>query len=141
MKTDIVMIKLEKKFTDITKEVNKHLVGVKNGFVIISSMHTTCGVKIMENEILSLSDIDDFLKRVAPEDIVYAHDKIDLRQVPLTERINGYSHVRMLFFDSSITVPVSDEKLMLGEWQSIMAVEMDGLPPRKRKFVIQVIEA
>jgi secondary thiamine-phosphate synthase enzyme len=135
----LIEIILDKEFTDITNYLNDYISGSKCGFLIISSLHTTCGLKILEHELLSLSDIDDFLKRIVPENKTYAHDKINLRQVPVTERINGASHVRMLFFESSLVIPVIDGKLALGEWQRVMAVEMDGAPPRERKFLIQMV--
>lgn len=133
-------IKLDKEFTDITEKINIAVQDIKTGLVTISSMHTTCGLKVMENELLSLHDIDNYLEEQSPKNGEYAHDKIHLRQVPLTERINGYSHVRMLHFESSITLPVQDGKLLLGQWQTLFAVEMDGMPPRMREFVVVIQE-
>jgi secondary thiamine-phosphate synthase enzyme len=138
MKIEKINIVLEKEFTDITEVINTAVKDIKTGLVTISSMHTTCGLKVMENELLSLHDIDNYLEEQSPKNGEYAHDKIHLRQVPLSERINGYSHVRMLHFESSITIPVQDGKLLLGVWQTLFAVEMDGMPPRKREFIIVI---
>ena len=141
----LIEIILDKEFTDITERVKKFIkkqqLGVGNGVVVINVLHTTVGLKVLENEILSLSDLDDFLNRVVPSTIPYAHDKIYLREVPLTERINGASHVKMLFFNSALTLPIINGELLLGTWQSIIAAEMDFNPTdlRKRTFIIQVI--
>jgi secondary thiamine-phosphate synthase enzyme len=131
----------QKEFTDITDIINKKIKnsGYKDGIILINSLHTTLGLKILENEILSLSDIDDFLKRVVPSTIDYAHDKINLRQVSPNERVNGISHVRMLFFDTSITLPIQDGKLLLGEWQKLFLVEMDGSPCRDRTIILTIL--
>jgi len=131
----------QKKFMDITNIVNEqvHISKIKDGIIVLHCGHTTAGFKIMENEILSLSDIDDFLKRVVPDSIPYAHDKINLRQVPPNERINGISHVRMLFFDTCITIPIQDGKLLLGEWQRLFLIEMDGSPCRERIIILTII--
>jgi len=131
----------QKEFMDITDAVNEqvHISKIKDGIIVLHCGHTTAGFKIMENEILSLSDIDDFLKRVVPSTIDYAHDKINLRQVPPNERINGISHVRMLFFDTCITIPIQDGKLLLGEWQRLFLIEMDGSPCRERIIILTII--
>lgn len=131
----------QKEFMDITDIVNKEIKRskTKNGIIVLHCGHTTCGLKIMENEILSLSDIDDFLKRIVPDSIQYAHDKINLRQVPPNERINGVSHVRMLFFDTSITLPIQNGELLLGEWQRLFLIEMDGSPCRERTVTITIL--
>ena len=69
----------------------------------------------------------------------YLHDLISLRtDVPENERINGHSHIRYLFFNSSETVPIENGKLILGEWKRIFAVELD--PSRDRRLVCSFIE-
>jgi thiamine phosphate synthase YjbQ (UPF0047 family) len=72
------------------------------------------------------------------KNIKYLHDIISLRQdVPADERINGHSHIRYMFFNSSEMIPVEDGDLMLGEWKQIFAVELD--PIRKRELVVSFI--
>jgi len=141
MYKSIIKILPQKEFTDITNIINEKIEnsGYGEGIILIHSLHTTAGFKIMENEILSLSDIDDFLKRIVPDSIPYAHDKINLRQVPPNERVNGISHVRMLFFDTSISIPIEDGKLLLGEWQRLFLIEMDGSPCRERIIILTII--
>jgi len=103
----------------------------------IYSKHTTCGVKIMEKEILSFVDIINHLEKSAPEGDSYQHDRIELRQVPLTERINGVSHVRMLYFPLSESIPVIERQPQLGKWQRIFLIEMDFAEPfREREIVL-----
>lgn len=130
-----------KRFTDVTQMIKDivHDSGIICGTCNIFSCHTTCGIKIMENELLSLSDIMTYLDKQIPEDAVYQHDRIDLRDVPVDERINAASHIRMLYFPTSETIPISHYNLDLGEWQSIFLVEMDyGIPFRKRKIIVTI---
>jgi len=134
-------ITTEKEFTDITSVIQKIVdeQDIYNGMVYLNVMHTTCGLKIMENEILSFSDIDEYLERQVPIDGHYAHDKINLREVPPDERRNGYSHIRMLFFQSNLAIPIKLRKLCLGKWQRIILAEMDGaFPPRERMILINI---
>ncbi|HPM41645.1 MAG TPA: YjbQ family protein, partial [bacterium] len=48
-------------------------------------------------------------------------------------RANARSHLMSLLLSASETVPVADGKLLLGDWQSIFFVELDG--PRERRGV------
>ena len=67
------------------------------------------------------------------------HDIIGIRDVPPTERINGYSHLRQLFLSTSETIPVLGGKIQLGKWQTPFLVELD--PARDREVVFSLIES
>jgi len=134
----------EKEFIDITDivETDVKLSQVKKGMLFINSMHTTFGLKIMENELLSLNDIDDFLEKLAPMNGEYKHNKVKLREVPPNERLNGASHIRMLFFNTQIAIPIENGKLLLGKWQRIFAIETDCDQKdfRLRELIITIIK-
>lgn len=127
-------------FHDVTEDV-KELVsgsGVKNGIAVIFSKHTTALVRILEKETLLMEDMANFLERYAPSTVLYKHDDIQNRvDVPSTERQNGYSHLRALFFNHSESVPIKDGKLEMGKWQSIFFVECD--PFRDREYLITIM--
>jgi secondary thiamine-phosphate synthase enzyme len=65
------------------------------------------------------------------------HDKIEIREVPVNERINAHSHLRQLLLPTSETIPVENGKLLLGKWQSVYLVELD--PIRDREVVLTFI--
>ena len=70
--------------------------------------------------------------------VKYLHDMISLRpETPEDERVNGHSHIRSLFFNSSETIPVNKGKLLLGEWKRIFFVELD--PMRNRELIVTFI--
>ena len=72
------------------------------------------------------------------KNIKYLHDLISLRNdVPVDERINGHSHIRHLFFNSSELIPVESGELLLGPWKQIFAVELD--PVRDRELICTFI--
>jgi secondary thiamine-phosphate synthase enzyme len=125
-----------KMFKDITFDIRRVLTDWKaqDGIVTVYSLHTTSCVKILENELLSLADIKLHLEGLAPEGYEYLHDNIDLRNVPPEERINGVAHVRSLYFPHSVQIPVFEGKLLMGEWQTIFLVDLDG--PRERKLQV-----
>ena len=98
-----IIIKTEKQFISLMTEINNLIQNEKGeGMVNVFVAHTTCAIKIMEGEILLLSDVQDYLARTWPQKGDYRHDIIGIRDVPITERINGYSHMRQLFFSSDV---------------------------------------
>ena len=139
--------KTDKMFTDISDEVEAIVPKNFEGLVNIYSPHTTCCVFQTENELLHLVDIRFFLDDKVPyvkqpegehRNVKYLHDLISLRSdVPADEPINGHSHVRSLFFNSSENVPIKDSKLLLGKWKRIFFVELD--PMRERELIVTFI--
>jgi len=119
---------------DITDEVRAALeaTGLKQGTVTLLSRHTTACININEREEQLKQDMTTFLKRFIPKDGDWLHnlDTIDGRD-------NAHSHLLGLFMTSSETVPFADGKLLLGTWQSIFFVELDG-PREKREVLVHI---
>jgi len=149
MKKILKMDKTDKLFTNITDTVqNFAQEWGESGIVNVFSCHTTCCIALLEDELLHKVDIRFFLDKVAPiwkepegdhKNIKYLHDLISLRNdVPADERVNGHSHVRSLFFNSSETIPVDDGKLLLGRWKNIFVVELDS--GRQREIILTFIK-
>ncbi len=143
-----IEIETDKLFTNITEEIASFASEWgRTGIVNIFSPHTTMCIWLTEDETLHHADVRFFLdssvpKTKSPEGLQkntkYLHDMISIRQdVPAEERINGHSHIRSLFFNSSETVPVNKGELTLGEWKNIFAIELD--PIRKRKLTCSFI--
>ena len=133
-----VIINTEKQFTWLNEMLSEFVKDKKGaGLLHVFTTHTTCAVKIIEGETLLLADINNFLDTLIPKEGNYMHDKIEIRDVPVNERINAYSHLRQLFLTTSETIPVQDGKLMLGKWQSVYLVELD--PIRDRQVIFTYI--
>ncbi len=126
-----ISINTEKQFTPLNDVIEKFLIGKKGlGMLNVFVAHTTCAIKVMEGEILLLSDVNTYLNKTFPEKNDYRHDIIEIRDVPLNERVNGHSHMRQLFFDSDVTLPVEDGRLVLGKWQKVFLIEFDPIRER-----------
>jgi secondary thiamine-phosphate synthase enzyme len=54
------------------------------------------------------------------------------------ESPNGHAHCQQLMLGASETVPVADGELLLGAWQRIFLVELDG-PRLEREVIIHVL--
>jgi secondary thiamine-phosphate synthase enzyme len=128
-------------FVDITDAVATvvSLSGITDGFAVTFSQHTTARIHVNEHEPLLLADLTALLERIAPRDTFYHHDDFSVRTVNLTpgERINGHSHARGLFVPVSEKLLVTDGQLMLGRWQRVFMLELDG--PQSRRVAIKVM--
>lgn len=124
---------------DISSQVNASLEesGIKNGFVIVGSRHTTTAVTINEYEERLLKDIRAFFTRQVPPGDKYLHNDIHLRDCAPDEPENAHSHLITMLLGASESIPVTEAKLDLGQYQSVMLIELDG--PRTRQVNIQVI--
>ena len=126
-------------FVDITDRVREEVraSGLRNGRVYLQSMHTTVGLAVNENEPLLLRDFKDLLERLAPAGAGYEHDDFSRRfDIALDEPVNGHAHCRQLLLSASATLLVEEGDLVLGRWQSVFAVELDG--PRRRRLAMQL---
>jgi secondary thiamine-phosphate synthase enzyme len=114
--------------------------GVRDGIVTIVSRHTTMAVRIQEAEPLLMEDLLTFLRRLAPSNVHYQHNDFRIRTHHMhdDESPNGHSHCLQFLLGTSETVPVMDGELLLGEWQRIFLVELDG-PRAKREVLIQTV--
>ena len=140
--TRVVGVETERhlQFLDVTDEVTRSLAesGVQNGFAVVFSRHSTAGIRINEHEPLLLEDMATLLERVVPQETSYRHDDFSVRTVNLTEgeRVNGHSHCRSLLLGASESVPVAGGKLLLGRWQRVFLVELDGPRPRTVSLLV-----
>jgi secondary thiamine-phosphate synthase enzyme len=120
---------------DITARVRESVQahGLKNGMVTLLSQHTTARVNLNENEARLREDMISFLQRVAPPDAGYGHDI-----APVDDRKNAHSHLLGLFANASECIPVQNGELLLGEWQALFFLELDG-PRPKRRVLVQIL--
>lgn len=123
---------------DITAEVGACVAraGVREGIVVVSSLHTTLAVAVNENERRLIQDLRDFFLRLAPPDAGWLHNDIHLRDCPPDEPENAHAHLIALMLGNSEAIPVHAGALELGRWQSVFAVELDG--PRERRLAVQI---
>jgi octaprenyl-diphosphate synthase len=126
-------------FVDLTRRIRDEVqkAGLRTGRIHLQSLHTTLGLAINENEPLLLRDFQHLLERLAPGDAGYEHDDFARRyEIAVDEPVNGHAHCRQLLLTGFATLLVEDGKLVLGRWQSVFAVELDG--PRHRELAMQL---
>jgi len=126
-------------FVDLTKRIGDEVqkAGLRTGRIHLQSLHTTLGLAINENEPLLLRDFQHLLERLAPGDAGYEHDDFTRRfEVAVDEPVNGHAHCRQLLLTGFVTLLVEEGRLVMGRWQSVFAVELDG--PRHRQLAMQL---
>jgi len=118
---------------DITQRVAAELrqSGIQDGIVVIFSPSSTSGLTTIEYESGALSDFKRLFDQIASEEQEYRHN---LRWGDG----NGYAHVRAALLKASLTVPFTEQRLLLGTWQQIIFVDFDNRP-RQRRLILQIM--
>ena len=118
---------------DITDKVQKHVTdsGVTNGITTVFVTHSTAGITTVEFEPGLVEDLGKLWERLAPKNIPYGHDAH-------WGDGNGFAHVRASLLGASLTIPITEKKLVLGTWQQVIIVDFDNRP-RSRTVVVQVM--
>ena len=106
---------------------------MREGFVSIWSMHTTCTLFINEFQAALLSDIKRFLETMVARDAEYMHND---PQHSDCDRMNADSHLRAMLLGHNLTLQISGGEVVLGQWQRILMAELDG--PRARSLRVQI---
>ncbi len=101
--------------------------GVSEGMCHVYVTHATAAVVVNENDDPNVcEDLLDCLDRLVPAGI-WRHDRVDN---------NAAAHIKAAILGPGETLPVREGRLVLGTWQAVMVVELDG--PRERRVVVTV---
>jgi secondary thiamine-phosphate synthase enzyme len=107
---------------------------IKDGMVLLSSLHTTVALFVNEWQSALLSDVKAMLdKVVSPKDGWKHNDP----QYSDCDRQNAHSHLQAALLGHALSFQVAKGKLVLGQFQAIIAAELDG--PRHRNLAVQII--
>ena len=106
---------------------------IREGFVSLWSMHTTCALFINEFQTALLSDIKRFLEQMVARDAEYLHNDPNHSDC---DRMNADSHLRAMLLGHNLTLQISGGEVVLGQWQRILMAELDG--PRARSLRAQI---
>ena len=123
--------KKKREFINITSQVEESLQksGIREGLLLVSAMHITAGIWVNDDETGLLSDIEEWLQRLAPEGPNYRHHR--------TGETNGDAHLKSLLVHHEVTVPVTSGKMDFGPWQQIFYGEFDG--QRRKRVLVKII--
>ncbi len=123
-------------FIDLTERIRDRLqrYRIRQGLLILSSLHTTTALFINEWQEALLYDLRVLLERLVKAEDGYRHN--DPRYSDC-DRGNAHAHLRSVLLGRPLSVPLVDGELALGTFQSIIFAELDG--PRERRLHLQVL--
>lgn len=111
----------------VTREVNEALATLEapEGICTIVVPHTTCAISVNENADPDVPrDLVRALRAMIPN-VKFDHDEG-----------NSDAHLLSMMIGCSLSWPYRSSKLVLGTWQGIYFIELDG--PRERKVTVYV---
>ena len=103
---------------------------VRNGIAVVYVQHTTAAVTTSEYESALVQDLKAAFERLVSERADYQHNH--------EYDDNGHAHIRASLLGPSVTVPVADGELTLGQWQQIVLLDFDN-EPRERNVRVQIV--
>ena len=120
-----------KQVVDLTARVNiviRHAT-IQKGLCVLLVTHTTAALTTGEIGEGTEQDFLQVIEQMIPQIAFrHAHDPS-----------HAWSHMASSILGPSLTLPISAGKLLLGTWQSVMLVELDG--PREREILVSVIQS
>ena len=123
-----ITIKTRKKreVVDITERVEKTLAGASNGICNLLVLHTTAALTTADLDPGTDLDMLDAFEALIPK-LAYRHPH-NPHHVP--------DHILSALIGTSVALPFENEKLVLGTWQRVVLIELDG--PRERVVVVTI---
>jgi secondary thiamine-phosphate synthase enzyme len=127
--SETIKIKVKSQdFYDITGKVEGIVrrSEVDEGICNVFIAGSTGAVILNENEPMLLEDFRKILEKISNSKDLYQHIE------------NAYSHIRSALIGCSQSIPITDGKMMLGTWQSIMIANFDT-EEREREVIVTVV--
>ncbi len=118
---------------DITQDVSEIISrsGVKTGVVHLFNIGSTAGLGTIEFEPGLQADFPEMLDRLIPPSRDYGHEQT-------WHDGNGHSHLQASLLGQAISIPIAQNRPVLGTWQQIFHLECDN-KPRQREIVVTII--
>jgi secondary thiamine-phosphate synthase enzyme len=109
---------------DLTEEAVAFCPGRGDGLLHVFAPHATAGLALLELGSGSELDLDELLERLLPRDDRYRHRH--------GARGHGADHLLPVLVCPSMAVPVLDDTLALGTWQSLVLIDLNHDNPRRQ---------
>ena len=121
-------------FVNITPQVEDAIreSGVREGLVLVNSMHITSSVFINDDERGLHHDFGIWLERLAPFDPdpnVYHHNR--------TGEDNADAHLKRTIMGREVVVAITRGRLDFGPWEQIFYGEFDG--KRAKRVLVKIL--
>jgi len=120
-------------FVNITHQVEEALreSGIKEGMILVNSMHITSSVFINDDESGLHNDYEKWLEKIAPHEPVNQYRHND------TGEDNADAHMKRQVMGREVVVAVTNGELDFGTWEQIFYGEFDGR--RRKRVLVKII--
>jgi len=119
-------------YVNITHQVEQCLEesGIREGLVLVNSMHITSSVFINDDESGLHNDFELWLEKLAPEKphSQYRHNSFE---------DNADAHMKRQLMGREVVVAITGGKLDFGTWEQIFYGEYDGM--RRKRILVKII--
>ena len=105
--------------------------GVREGFMLVNSMHTTSSVYIDDDEEGLIRHFEPWLEKLAP--VLQAGDYSD--EVIGEDIVDA--HMKRHIMGREVTVAITNGRLDFGQWEQIIYAEFDG--GRTKRVLVKII--
>jgi secondary thiamine-phosphate synthase enzyme len=118
---------------NLSPELNTRLRDVRGqAMAFLFVVGSTAALTTLEYEPgLVKHDLPRLLQRLVPDDGRYEHEAT-------WNDDNGHSHLRSALIGPSLAVPITDGRLLTGEYQQVVLVDFDTRP-RRRTVIVTVL--
>ena len=118
----------KREIVDITEQVESHLTDA-DGICCLNVLHTTAALTTADLDPGTDLDMLDAFEAMMPK-LRYRHPH-NPEHVP--------DHILSSMIGTALTLPVEGGSLVLGTWQRVILVELDG--PRKRELTLTFLNS
>ena len=119
--------------TEITEDVDHWIQkqDVCRGLITIYIRHTSASLVVQENaDPLVVQDLEEYFKKIVPEDLtLYNHTAEGPDDMP--------AHIKGALTETSLSIPISNNNMLLGTWQGIFVFE-HRVQPHVREIVLHI---
>ena len=129
-------ITINERESRLAKDMEKYFLELAPPDERSSSKEARHGVSYFHNDIDERPESEEEAERCR-ENGWNIDDKKELQRWRDQEPINAHSHLLSMLLGSSESIPVVDGKMVIGQWQSILLVDLDG--PRSRSVGLQLM--
>jgi secondary thiamine-phosphate synthase enzyme len=114
----------QRRMVDLTDQVRGFCRDQQDGLLNVFVPHATAGVALIETGSGSEQDLQDLLNELLPRDRIYAHRH--------GSNGHGADHILPAIVSPSVTIPVAAGIPVLGQWQSVVLVDLNVDNPHRR---------
>ena len=115
-------------FTDRIQDLVKQW-RVQEGICFLYMPHTSASLVISESyDPTARLDLEEYLERIAPENQTWYRHTLEGAD-------DSTSHMRAMLTDTSLSIPIDDSRLNIGNWQGVYLFEHRIRGHRRRIFI------